>query len=89
MIKSINLKVDSEEVAFSAIKVFVILNTPAADGKKSMIWTYHGYEFVVNGKSVAAVQTAAKQYVWLANDLDPKMKTILATAAAVMLFHDM
>lgn len=61
----------------------------AADGKKSMIWTYHGYEFVVDGKSAAAVQTAAKQYVWLANDLDPKMKTVLATAAAVMLFHDM
>ncbi|HET9825534.1 MAG TPA: hypothetical protein VFP87_09370 [Chitinophagaceae bacterium] len=59
-----------------------------ADGKTSMMWTYHGYEFFLNGRAVAAVQTAAKQYVWLANDLDPKMKTILAVAMTAMLFHD-
>lgn len=62
--------------------------TEADDGKFSLIWTFHGYEFILNGKAVMAVQTMAKQYVWMDKGLDEKMKTILAAAAATLLFHE-
>ena len=56
------------------------------NGKFSLLWIYHGYEFLLNGKVVAAIQTLSKQYVWLRNDLDEKMKLILAAAIAAIMF---
>jgi len=61
----------------------------AEDGKFSAIWMYKGYEFFLNGKAIAAVQTLAKHYVWCRTDMDKRLKLVLAVASAVMLFHDL
>src|SRR6185436_5038726 len=44
------------------------------NGKKSLLWVCHGYEFFLDKKPIAAVQTMIKQYVWFSKDLDPKMR---------------
>ena len=60
----------------------------SGDGKKSLLWFYNGYVFTLDKKQIAAVQTLTKQYIWLDKDLDPKMKLVLAAAAASFLFDE-
>ena len=60
----------------------------SGDGKKSLLWFYNGYVFTLDRKQIAAVQTLTKQYIWLDKDLDPKMKLVLAAAAASFLFDE-
>lgn len=60
----------------------------SADGKKSLLWFYNGYVFTLNKKQIGAVQTLTKQYIWLDKELDPRMKLVLAAAAASFLFTE-
>lgn len=55
------------------------------NGKQSLLWICHGFEFFLDKKPIAAVQTMIKQFVWLNKDLDQNMKLIMATACATML----
>jgi len=56
------------------------------DGKVPMMKLICGYEFILDNKSIAAVQssidTFQKKFVWLRQDLDENMKTMLAAASA-------
>ena len=55
------------------------------NGKKSLLWLSEGYEFFLDNKSIAAVQTMMKQFVWFSKDLNQNMKLIIASAAATLL----
>ena len=62
------------------------------NGKSPTFYPTIGYEFFMNGVSIAAVQmspdTFVKKLVWLKNGLDDKMKTVLAAAVAAMLNYN-
>jgi hypothetical protein len=55
-------------------------------GEKSIWKPLEGYEFFLDGKSVAAVQTIPmkSQYVWIHNELDARTKMVVATGAAAI-----
>ena len=59
------------------------------DGSSPKMYTTTGFEFYLDGSAAGAVQnpldTFQKKYVWLRNNLDEKMKTLLAAASAVLL----
>ena len=57
------------------------------EGKNSMLNPVLGYEFWQDSKSLAAVQVMPgnRWYVWIRDDLDPKLKFVLASAATAML----
>ena len=61
------------------------------DGKTPVLKMICGYEFIMDNKSVAAVQssldTFKKKFVWLNQQLDERLKSIIAAAAASMLVH--
>ena len=60
-------------------------------GKSSLLNSICGYEFTVNDVVVAAVQTSIdtflKRIVWIRNDMDEKMKTVFAAAAASLMIY--
>ena len=60
-------------------------------GKGALLNSICGYEFTVNDVVVAAVQTSIdtflKRIVWIRNDMDEKMKTVLAAAAASLMVN--
>ncbi len=62
-----------------------------SDGKTPVMKVICGYEFFLDGRSIAAVQssidTFQKKYVWLREDLDETMKSVLAAAAASLMVH--
>jgi hypothetical protein len=62
------------------------------DGKINAFGLILGYEFLQNGKSVAAVQasmnTFLKMYVWIDNRLDEPTQRLLAAAAATLLVRN-
>jgi hypothetical protein len=57
------------------------------DGKKAMLSPVLGYEFWLDSKSVAAVQVSPihKSIVWISDDLDNRLKFILASGAVALL----
>lgn len=59
------------------------------DGSSPKMYTTTGFEFYIDGSAAGAVQcpldTFQKKYVWLRDNLDEKMKTLLAAASAVLL----
>jgi hypothetical protein len=61
------------------------------DGKTPVMKVICGYEFFLDDRSIAAVQssidTFQKRYVWLRQDLDERMKSFLAAAAASLMVH--
>lgn len=61
------------------------------DGSSSLFRMICGYEFILNGKSIAAVQSSRdaskKRLVWLNRNLDEKMKNVLAAASASLMIH--
>jgi hypothetical protein len=61
------------------------------DGKTPMFKPIIGYEFILDGRSIAAVQssidTFQKKFVWLLPGLDEQMKLILAAASAALMVH--
>lgn len=61
------------------------------DGKTPVMKAICGYEFFLDDRSIAAVQssidTFQKRYVWLHQDLDERMKSFLAAAAASLMVH--
>ena len=63
------------------------------DGKVPFLKLILGYEFFIDQHSIAAVQSSPdgfqKKYVWLHQNLDEKMKVLLAAASAsVMLYTE-
>ncbi|MBD3748468.1 MAG: hypothetical protein IE931_03135 [Sphingobacteriales bacterium] len=61
--------------------------TQNEEGKKSFLSPVLGYEFWLDSESLAAVQVVpmSKMNVWIKEDLDPKLKFILASGAAALL----
>lgn len=61
--------------------------TESEDGKNSIFSPVLGYEFWQGSKALAAVQVLPfnRIYVWIRDDLDEKLKFILANAVAAML----
>jgi hypothetical protein len=57
------------------------------DGKTPSFKVICGYEFIMDNKSIAAVQSYQKKFVWLLNDLDERMKSLLAAASASLMVH--
>lgn len=61
------------------------------DGKVPTFKPIIGYEFFIDNKSIAAVQSSLdsfqKKFVWLRQDLDESMKTILAAASASLMVY--
>jgi hypothetical protein len=61
------------------------------DGKTPTFKMICGYEFIMDNKSIAAVQssldTFQKKFVWLLQDLDERMKSVLAAASASLMIH--
>jgi hypothetical protein len=59
-----------------------------SDGKTPNFAVIPGYEFYLDGESIAAVQgsvnTAHKKYVWLRSDLPEDLKLIVACSAAAV-----
>lgn len=55
------------------------------NGKQSLLWICHGYEFFLDKKSIAAVQTMMKQFVWINKGLDQNKQLLLAAACATLL----
>ena len=62
-----------------------------ADGKSPAFGVICGYEFYLDNHSIAAVQSSVdtfqKKFVWLHENLDEKMKTLLAAASASLMVH--
>ena len=63
------------------------------DGKNPVFKMICGYEFFIDNNSIAAVQAnlnlTPKKFVWLHQNLDEKMKSILAAASAsIMIYTD-
>lgn len=60
------------------------------DGKTAAFKMICGYGFFLDNKEIAAVQSndiSGKKFVWLHNDLNEKMKSILAAASASLMVH--
>lgn len=57
------------------------------DGKTPTFQMICGYEFIMENKSIAAVQSYQKKFVWLLQDLDERMKSLLAAASASLMVH--
>jgi hypothetical protein len=61
------------------------------NGKKLLMNANCGFEFVIDDKVVAAVQTSVdvslKKTVWLESDLDNKTKSLLAAASASLMIY--
>jgi len=61
------------------------------DGKSPVFKVICGYEFLIDNKSIAAVQssldTFQKKFVWLNQNLDERMKSVLAAASASLMVH--
>jgi hypothetical protein len=61
------------------------------DGSNAYFELINGYEFYLDNRSIAAVQasidTFKKKIVWLHQNLDNKMKLILAAASASLIIH--
>ena len=57
------------------------------NGKNSMLNPIWGYEFFLDGKSIAALQDFPinKMFVWIRKDLDEDLKIIIAASAASIL----
>jgi len=60
-----------------------------SNGKISKLFPILGFEFVLNGQYLAAVQVSksmgSKKYVWLKNNLPKELELILATAATTVM----
>ena len=61
------------------------------DGKTAAFNLIMGYEFFLNNNSIAAVQanidTFQKKFVWLHQNLDARMKLVLAAASASLMIR--
>jgi len=61
------------------------------DDKSPVFKVICGYEFLIDNKSIAAVQssldTFQKKFVWLNQNLDERMKSVLAAASASLMVH--
>jgi hypothetical protein len=61
------------------------------DGKIPAFGVICGYEFYLDNNSIAAVQssidTTKKKFVWLHQNLDDRMKSVLAAASASLMVH--
>lgn len=55
------------------------------NGKQSLLSYCEGYEFFLEKKSIAAVQTWNKQFVWLNKGLDQNKQLLMASACATLL----
>ena len=73
-------------------KIFIISTNSNRNGTDSRTFPALGYEFVENEKAVCALQYFGggvfgmnKNIVWIQNNLDPKMKLILAAAITSVL----
>lgn len=62
-----------------------------ANGKKAMMNAICGYEFYLEETAIGAVQssidTFKKKFVWLNQNLEEPMKSVLAAASAALLVH--
>lgn len=61
------------------------------DGKTPLMNAICGYEFYLENSSIGAVQssidTFKKKFVWLNNNLEEQLKSVLAAASAALMVH--
>jgi hypothetical protein len=84
-------KVKSEGVLSNDItKIQIRAVKQWEDGKNAAFKMICGYGFFIDEKEIGAVQSndfSARKFVWLRNDLDEQLKSILAAASASIMIH--